>query len=169
MTPDGELIAPVPEDLPLPEHHSELDEFGELDATAESLVLVHGRCAAAVYPRVPPTQLRALQVVAERSTINLGGLAEALGMIASSASRLCDRLQAAGLLVRHTAVGDRRTVELALTGDGERLLERLREARRKDLAEVLDRMTELDRTALARGLRAFDAATRAQRFNQGLS
>lgn len=138
----------------------DVDTAAEAADATDTLVLVHGRGAARVHPRIPPTQLRALQVVESRAPITLGGLSQALGMLASSASRLCDRLQAAGLLVRHPVASDRRTVELSLTADGARLLERLRAARRADLGEVLGRMTELDRNALLRGLRAFDAAVR---------
>ncbi|MGQ0841079.1 MarR family winged helix-turn-helix transcriptional regulator [Actinokineospora sp.] len=134
------------------------DEAAETEVAARALGLALTRSSAAVYPKVPATQLRALNFIEAHEPVNLTRLTEELGTIPSSASRLCDRLQAAGLLDRRAATTDRREVELVLTGDGRRLVERLRAARRADLAEVLGAMTPQGRSALLRGLREFAAA-----------
>ncbi|SDC30080.1 MarR family transcriptional regulator [Actinokineospora iranica] len=133
------------------------DEALETEIAAEALGLVLTRANTAVYPKVPAMQLRALHYIDRHEPINLTRLTEELGTIPSSASRLCDRLQAAGLLDRRAATTDRREVELVLTGDGRRLLDRLRAARRADLAEVLAGMTPQGRAALLHGLREFSA------------
>src|ERR1700760_1589379 len=44
------------------------------------------------------TQLHVLMIIEQHRDINLSGLAGQLGALASSASRLCDRLQAGGFL-----------------------------------------------------------------------
>jgi DNA-binding MarR family transcriptional regulator len=76
-------------------------------------------------------------------------------MILSSASRLCDRLVAAGLIDREPSRSDRREIALSLTPNGVRLLAELRAERRRRLAEVLAGMSEPSRVALLRGLRDF--------------
>ncbi len=126
------------------------------------------KATASVYPKVPAVQLRALEFIGANEPINLTRLTEELGTIASSASRVCDRLQAAGLLDRRPATADRREVELVLTSDGASLLDRLRAARRAGLAEVLERMSTQGRGALLRGLREFTSAvaTPAQSIRQ---
>jgi DNA-binding MarR family transcriptional regulator len=85
-------------------------------------------------------------------------LAEALDVVPSSASRLCDRLEATGLLRRVPEPHDRREVRLLLTPTARRLLDEVREARRAALAEVLARMGPSARRDLVRGLVAFGAA-----------
>ena len=80
------------------------------------------------------------------------------GALPSSASRLCDRLEAAGLLTRDTGRASRRAVSLRLTADGEDLLEQARRRRRAQIAQVLDVMPPAGRTELADGLAAFQRA-----------
>ncbi|MEV0716445.1 MarR family transcriptional regulator [Asanoa sp. NPDC050611] len=108
--------------------------------------------------RVSGSQLRAMLVVEEFDGINLRGLAGSLGMILSSASRLCDRLVAAGMLERFPGRTDRREISLHLTKIGQRLLDELRAERRRRLSEVLSRMTPAARQALLRGLSEFGDA-----------
>ncbi|WP_202124356.1 helix-turn-helix domain-containing protein [Actinomadura physcomitrii] len=75
----------------------------------------------------------------------------------SSASRLCDRLEAAGLLIRDPG-RDRREVTVRLSADGQALLDRLRVRRRAELAGVLEAMPAPARAALLRGLSEFHEA-----------
>jgi DNA-binding MarR family transcriptional regulator len=127
-------------------------------ATAESLLGVLDGARQAQAPAVPPAQLRVLSIVARGRQTNMSRLAEALGVVPSSASRLCDRLEATGLLRRVPDPRDRREVRLLLTPAARRLLEELRDRRRAALAVVLDRMTPAGRQELVRALAAFDAA-----------
>lgn len=133
-------------------------EAAAVEAAAEALVLVFGRAAEGLHPRVSASQLRALLVIERHQQINLNKLAEALGAIPSSTSRLCDRLQAAGLLDRSIGRSDRREVGLSLTGDGGRLLAAMRAERRTDLARVLAEMPDPARAKLLAGLHEFGAA-----------
>jgi DNA-binding MarR family transcriptional regulator len=128
-----------------------------VDAAAESLILTVGRSAEDLHPKISPPQLRALLVLEQRETTNLGELAAELGTIASSASRLCDRLQAAGLIVRRPGRPDRRAICLELTEEAVRLLERLREARRSQLAAIVGQMSTAGAAALLSGLEEFSA------------
>jgi DNA-binding MarR family transcriptional regulator len=105
---------------------------------------------------IPATQLRALFVV-DRGPVNVSGLAAELGALTSSASRLCDRLEAAGLLVRDHGK-DRREVTVRVTPEGKALLDRLRRRRQGYLAEVFARMPPPAVAALLWGLTEFQEA-----------
>ncbi len=130
----------------------------EVEAAAEALVGIWAHVAESLDVRVSPTQLRALTAVGRYGELNLSQLAEVLGALPSSASRLCDRLEAAGLLARDTGRASRRAVSLRLTSDGEALLEQARTSRQEQIALVLDAMSPADRADLAQGLAAFQQA-----------
>src|SRR5689334_5777115 len=127
-------------------------------ANVESLLGLLDGARLAQSPGVPPTQLRVLTIVARSRQTNMSRLAEALGVVPSSASRLCDRLEATGLLRRVPDPRDRREVRLLPTPAARKLLEELRDRRRAALAEILERMPPARRADLVRALSAFDAA-----------
>ncbi|WP_207954415.1 MarR family transcriptional regulator [Saccharopolyspora elongata] len=120
--------------------------------------MVWARSAERVRPEVSALQLRALIVVDRHPSINLAGLSDELGSIPSVTSRLCDRLQTAGLLVRRSSAIDRREIVLQLSPDGRRFVQRFRRARKADLAAVLQQMSARSRNALLMGLDAFYSA-----------
>ncbi len=90
--------------------NGELD-VGSADSGLSVLLEVCERAVEEIGAAVPPVQLRALLVIDRAGSLNLSGLAGLLGASASAASRLCDRMQAAGLVSRDRAVlstaGDR--------------------------------------------------------------
>ncbi|MFC5289241.1 MarR family winged helix-turn-helix transcriptional regulator [Actinokineospora guangxiensis] len=134
------------------------DEVAEIEGSALALGLVLTRANTAVYPKVPALQLRALHFIETTGPLTLTRLAAMLRVLPSSATRLCDRLQANGLLDRRPGATDRREVDLILTDKGRDLLERLRRDRRADVGRVLARMSPDGRAALLSGLREFTAA-----------
>jgi DNA-binding MarR family transcriptional regulator len=69
-------------------------------------------------------QLRALTVLQDNSRGNLNGLAAAMGVTVSTASRLVDRLVAAGLVDRRPSPQTRREISLSLTPAGRGRLQR---------------------------------------------
>ncbi|POM25940.1 transcriptional repressor MprA [Actinomadura rubteroloni] len=133
-----------------------LETAAALDAAAGALLDVVARVHDGPDVPVPATQLRALFIL-ERGPVNVSGLAAGLGALTSSASRLCDRLEASGLLRRDTG-RDRREVTVRLTTDGRRLLERLRVRRREELGRILSGMPAQARQSLVWGLAEFSAA-----------
>jgi DNA-binding MarR family transcriptional regulator len=139
-----------------------------VESTAEALVGVLDAARLAQVPAVPPAQLRVLTIVAGTRHTNMSRLAEALDVVPSSASRLCDRLEATGLLRRVPDPRDRREVRLLLTPSARHLLDDLRTRRRDALATVLERMTPAAREDLVRALRAFQAATGEDEAADGL-
>lgn len=119
--------------------------------------------AGGVNHRVSPSQLRALLAISRHGRTNLTDLASDLDAMLSSASRLCDRLVAAGLIERAPGTADRREVSLCLTRDGGRLLEAVERERRAALADVLASMSLENQEALLRGLQAFAEAALPRR------
>ncbi|GAA3935088.1 hypothetical protein GCM10023085_15580 [Actinomadura viridis] len=107
---------------------------------------------------VSPIQLRAVEALARHGEVNLRGLAADLDVIPSSASRLCDRLEAAGLLVRENARSDRREIVLRLSSRGEELFAMLTLRRRTVVARALAQMSPGSRARLLDGLIEFGRA-----------
>jgi DNA-binding MarR family transcriptional regulator len=133
------------------------DAAAAVESTVESLLAVLN--ADDVHSlTIPPGQLRVLTVVAANRHTNMSRLADALGVVPSSASRLCDRLEANGLVRRVPDPRDRREVRLVATPAARRLLDQLRDRRRTALAEVLERMPDGARQDLVRALEAFAQA-----------
>jgi len=107
---------------------------------------------------VTPPQLRTLVLVATRSEVDAATIAAALDIHPSGATRLCDRLVAAGLLDRSTSDTDRRRVVLTLTRAGADLVDSVMDHRQAALARILERMSPEDGESLALGLAAFSDA-----------
>jgi DNA-binding MarR family transcriptional regulator len=130
-----------------------------IDDAAQTLLVAYDTAREQVTPRLSGPQLNALLAVERAEGINLGGLAAELKMLLSSASRLCDRLVASGLVERAPGQADRREIALYLTPSSRALLGELRAIRRRALGSVLDRMSASGRAALLRGLTEFAAAS----------
>lgn len=95
---------------------------------------------------VSVTQLRALTLIAAAGAGRTGLLAADLGVSPSAATRLADRLVLAGLVLRETALTDRREVLLRLTPDGAAVLDRYDDLRLVELRALLDASS--DRTVV---------------------
>ncbi|MFD3872692.1 MarR family winged helix-turn-helix transcriptional regulator [Streptomyces sp. NPDC058623] len=109
-------------------------------------------------PPVSSSQARVLFLIERNEEMNLRMLGELLGAAPPSVTRLCDRLQAAGFLERHTRADDRRELRLELTPAGRRYLDELRARREAALTEAMAAMPADSRAALALGLADFHAA-----------
>lgn len=124
----------------------------------EELVELWISVGQSVVPRLSAHQLKALRAVGRRPDLTLTGLAERVGIALPAASRLCDRLEAAGLLQRVPHPGNRRALHLLLTPLGKGVLTEIGERRSQLLAAVLAGMTPLQRRSFEEGLRAFQGA-----------
>jgi DNA-binding MarR family transcriptional regulator len=129
-----------------------------VDDAAPALLAAWDAARQRATPLLSGPQLNALLVVEREEGINLRGLAAQSRMILSSASRLCDRLVAAGMVDRVPGRVDRREIALYLTPSSRQLLDHLRTTRQELLTGVLERMTPAGRAALLRGLTEFAAA-----------
>jgi DNA-binding MarR family transcriptional regulator len=131
---------------------------GQLDvSSAETgLTVLLEACERAVEElgsAVPPAQMRALMIIDRTGSLNLSRLAAALGASASATSRLCDRMQAAGLMTRDRAAASRREIVLLPTESGRRLAQWVQGRRRAALSDVLQTMSPSSREALVQGLK----------------
>lgn len=122
------------------------------------LVGLIAESVAEVDDHVTPTQLRILVLVERTPGTNLTAIAEALDVHPSNATRAVDRLVRAGFVARTESERDRRNLVLRLTDDGEALLHRVMEHRRRAFERVLRQMGPDERESLAAALAAFARA-----------
>ena len=123
------------------------------------LVGVSARSLAEVEGTVTVTQFRTLVVLDSHGEINLNRLAELLGVNASTALRMIDRLLVAGLVTRRDNPANRREVLLGLSPAGRRVVRKVTRRRRTELARVVAAMPDERREDFLAALRAFaDAA-----------
>jgi DNA-binding MarR family transcriptional regulator len=134
------------------------DEVEAVMAAMRLLVGISAGSVAEVEDLVTLPQLRVLVMVASGGPMNLGAVARGLGVHPSNATRACDRLVDAGLLDRRDDPADRRNLVLELTPDGQALVGRVMDRRRRAIAAVLDQMAPRPRRALVPVLRSFAAA-----------
>jgi DNA-binding MarR family transcriptional regulator len=80
--------------------------------------------------------LKLLQLLAIARTQTVGDLAAFLGVSNAAASKMVERLVQAGWLSRSAGITDRRSADVALTAQAERLLAQYQRRRRQKLAKV---------------------------------
>ena len=129
------------------------DLAGALDDALAPVFALAVRATGLLLHRVSASQFQALLHIEQAGSLNLGGLAEAMSVIPSSATRLAQRLLAADLISRAPAVHDRREVLLTLTPTGARVVASARQLRREQLESALLGMSERDRRSVLHGLR----------------
>ncbi|MFI9063379.1 MarR family winged helix-turn-helix transcriptional regulator [Streptomyces sp. NPDC053429] len=150
----------MPPSGPPPDHLATAHALGTVSQLLDVL-WARGQEAAAT-GTVPPSQLRALFVIEGNQGTNLRTLGEALGSRASAVSRLCDRLEAVGLLHRTASAHSAREIELHLTRAGQDTLDQIRAFRRREVTDVLASLSPVQLAALADGLAAFEEAAGAR-------
>lgn len=153
----------APDDQPNPRSK----EVEVVLAAADVLLRVVASSVAEVEDIVNSPQLRVLVRIHNLGPQNLGGVAAELGVHASNATRISDRLVAAGLIERREDPADRRYVLLKLTGKGSDLVNTVLEHRRQAIAEVISRMPPGRRPALAAAMEAFASAAGGKGTSDG--
>ncbi len=93
-------------------------------------------------------QFRALAHVDYHPGTSLSEVAEQVGLTLPSASKMVDGLVDRGLMARGDCAADRRRVTLALTERGRLALDSARRGAEAHLAEELDALSPVERTAL---------------------
>jgi DNA-binding MarR family transcriptional regulator len=127
-------------------------------AASRVLVGVAAQSIATVEAAMGVTQFRALVIIASRGPMHSAGLAAAMGVHPSNATRTCDRLVEAKLMDRRDNPSDRRHLLLTLTKKGYRLVDGVMERRRVLIRQILDKMPADGRQQLADVLNEFAAA-----------
>lgn len=95
------------------------------------------------------SQFRLLQVLSELGRSTSTQCARALGVVGSSVTRLADRLDASGHLVRGADPANRSLVILELTDSGHRVVRQVITLRRREFSQVLDRLDPAERAMCA--------------------
>jgi DNA-binding MarR family transcriptional regulator len=131
------------------------DEVEAVQAACRVLVAISAQSIAAVDDIVDPTQCRALVVIASCGAVSLSELADATSLHLSTASRMCDRLVAMGLLHRADDPANRRQLTLTLTDEGRRLVQEVLRQRKQALTPLLSRLPVHSRAQLVTSLRSF--------------
>jgi DNA-binding MarR family transcriptional regulator len=126
----------------------------EIADAVERLANLWSVAAQEAAVRLSLHQLRALRALEAAPELNLTGLADRLDIGLPTASRLCNRLEAAGMLERALHPGNRREVQLTLTGQGRRVLKDVAHRRTQALAGVLAALAPAERSALVSGMKA---------------
>lgn len=105
-------------------------------------------------------RLSALSVIAFAGPMSLAELAAAEQVRPPTMSRIVDALVEAELVTRQTLASDRRSVRIAATGKGVRLMEAGRERRVRALVAKLGKLADSERRALARGVEIIERVVR---------
>jgi DNA-binding MarR family transcriptional regulator len=124
-----------------------------LQAATRVLAGVALRSLEALDGAVSLPQFRVLAVLAEVGSARSGRVAGALGLEASTVTRLADRLVASGHLTRGREPGHRGVVTLALTPAGRELVTSVQRWRHGELSRIVARLARADRDAATRLLR----------------
>jgi DNA-binding MarR family transcriptional regulator len=137
-------------------------DVAALEALTRVLVAVAWDSAHAAPVGVTFPQIRLLLALEGLGQVPSSRLAATLGVNASSVTRLADKLEARGYLVRGADPHNRSVVTVAVTEAGRQVVAQVLDRRHAALRELLDRLspTQRRRTAgVARELVATAAAT----------
>ncbi|GAA2213609.1 MarR family transcriptional regulator [Nonomuraea monospora] len=141
------------------------DDAEDLDAVITAvlagsrlLISVAARSLAAVEDKITLPQFRMLVLLAGHGGVNLVTMAELLDVNSSTAMRMADRLGGAGLIVREVNPDNRRESMMRLTKEGHRIVDEVMARRRKQIGEIVSRLSATQRQALISAMNAFNEA-----------
>jgi DNA-binding MarR family transcriptional regulator len=128
------------------------DDVAALQEATRLLAGVALRSLEIIDGAVSLPQYRVLAVLADLGQVRSARVAAALGLEASTITRLVDRLAAAGYVAREADPTNRSALTLTLTGAGQGLVSRVVGWRQRELERMLMSLPEADRRALTSGL-----------------
>jgi DNA-binding MarR family transcriptional regulator len=146
------MVEPTTPEAPLGPSDEEIQAF---QRATRDLIGVALRSVELLEGEVSLPQLRLLLVLNDLGRSPSSRVAHALGLGASSVTRLADRLFASGHITRGSDPHHRSVVTLELTGHGHRLVARVLQWRHAELERILTRLSPEQRATTAAGLRAF--------------
>ena len=125
---------------------------------SRALLGVAARSLASTEDVITLVQYRALVLLASRGDLNVGMLANLLGVHQSTATRLCDRLVTKDLVDRATAAGSRREVLVRLTTAGRKIVDAVAARRRSEISQIVARLAPDQQAAVAEAFTLFAQA-----------
>jgi DNA-binding MarR family transcriptional regulator len=130
----------------------------EVLTATRALIAVSTRSLGVLAEEVSAAQYRTLVVLASRGPQRMVDLAHQLQVNPSTAGRMCDRLVRKGFIRRYRARTDRRIVQVALTGEGRRMVDEVTASRRVMISEMLARLPIGAQQSAAAALRELSRA-----------
>jgi DNA-binding MarR family transcriptional regulator len=121
-------------------------------------VAVASKALASSTAEVTLPQFRALVLLDANGTMSVAQLAEAMGVVPSTATRMCDRLVAKKLIRRELDRSNRRQMLLSLREKGEALLAESTRRRKQEISRLLRTIPAAEQHRLAESLRVLVAA-----------
>jgi DNA-binding MarR family transcriptional regulator len=116
---------------------------------------------------ITPEQFWLLRVLDQQGPSSVGELAGALGIMSSSVTAACKRLETAGLVRRERQAGDERVVMVSLTDRGVDRIAQWRREKRAALARLLAPLDEEEQAQLQRLIERVLVAADAAGFEGG--
>jgi DNA-binding MarR family transcriptional regulator len=117
-------------------------DLAVLQSATRVLTGVALRSLEALDGAVTLPQFRMLAVLADLGQARSAQVARALGLEASTVTRLADRMVAAGHVARGTDPSHRGVVTLELTATGRQLVDRVEARRRQELSRILRQLPD---------------------------
>lgn len=127
-------------------------------AASRVFVAVASNALADLSPEVTLPQFRALVLLDACGSMTVADLAAELGVAASTASRMCDRLVMKKLVRRAVDRSDRRRVRLTLQAAGRELIAASSKRRKQQIAQLVRTIPIEERARLSTALRVLVAA-----------
>ncbi len=124
-------------------------------------VAVASRALAGTAPQVTLPQFRTLVLLDAHASMTVAQLADELGVVPSTATRMCDRLVTKKLIRRSLDRSNRRQMSLSLLPAGRALIAASTRRRKHEIARLLAAIPAQDQTRLADSLNILVAAAHA--------
>lgn len=135
------------------------------DQTAEAtlrlsraLLGVVARSLGDAVEKVSLPQFRVLVLLSTSGPLRMRDLAERMGAVASTFTRVVDRLESSGWVERSTGNVDRREVFISSTPAARQLVDEVTERRRREIAAVLAQLSVAEQEQLRDAFRLFTTA-----------
>jgi DNA-binding MarR family transcriptional regulator len=125
---------------------------------SRALLGVIARSVSEALEDVTLPQFRVMVILTGSGPLRMGSLAKRVGAVTSTFSRSLDRMEKQGWVRREPSPDSRREVQIHLTRRGSDLVASVTERRRREIAEILGRMSADDAHQVARAFALFAAA-----------
>ena len=90
-------------------------------------------------------QMLILNILKDRVSLRMGELAKYLGVSMAATTGIVDKLVRSGFALRSSSVNDRRIVNISITAQGKKIIQKHNQARQKALIEIFGSLSLADR------------------------
>lgn len=125
---------------------------------SRSLLGVVARSLGDSLEQVTLPQFRVLVLLTARGPVRMRDLAERMGAVPSTFTRVVDRLEDAGWVSRSPGSGDRREVLISVTPAARQLVDEVTERRRREIARILSHLDTTEQERVREAFLLFTAA-----------